>query len=336
MDYIIKDDTIIFSPEYNRQIDTNLLTNCKKIIFSNYELDDYIFDKYNFGNLYELRYVQSKFNYSVNNLPNSLIHLTFGHAFNYIVDKLPEYLTHLIFGWTFNQSVDKLPQYLTYLIFSESFNNSVDNLPEYLTHLTFGWKFNKQVDNLPKTLTFLFFNFNFNHSVDKLPNSLTHLTFGSEFNHSVDNLPSSLYCLTFGWKFNQKIDNLPSNLTYLTIDYNFNKKVNLPHNIKYLNLRCNNQYIIDYLPDGIEELEFGMNFTLELNNLPSTIKKIVFPICCRYNKELNCLPNFVELIQLPRYYDKKILKIPKELKKIICHENYKFIKDFDNVETYFQ
>ena len=36
-------------------------------------------------------------------------------------------------------------------------------------------------------------------------------------------------------------------------------------------------------------------------------------------------------------YDKKILKIPKELKKIIYHEKYKFKKDFKklNKETYF-
>ena len=36
------------------------------------------------------------------------------------------------------------------------------------------------------------------------------------------------------------------------------------------------------------------------------------------------------------YYDKKILKIPKELKKIICFQDYKFIKDFNDylIETY--
>ena len=116
----------------------------------------------------------------------------------------------------------------------------------------------------------------------------------------------------------------------------YDKKVNLPFNIKFLQLNCDNQYLIDNLPNGIEELELEFYFNLELNNLPTSIKSILFNKLSKYNKELNCLPNFVELIQLPETYDKKILKIPKELKKIICYENYEFIKDFVNldVETY--
>ena len=95
---------------------------------------------------------------------------------------------------------------------------------------------------------------------------------------------------------------------------------------------CANTSIIDYLPSSIEELDIGFN--LELNNLPNSIKKIRF--YNNYNKELNCLPSSVELLQLPFNYTHKILNIPKKLKKVICHKNYKYISDFDNikVETY--
>ena len=57
------------------------------------------------------------------------------------------------------------------------------------------------------------------------------------------------------------------------------------------------------------------------------LKKIIF------NKELNCLPKFVEQIQLPENYDKQIKNLPSGLKKIICSTQYKYIKDFNNLEV---
>ena len=55
-----------------------------------------------------------------------------------------------------------------------------------------------------------------------------------------------------------------------------------------------------------------------------------------YNREFQLLPNFVEIVQLPKYYSKQIKKIPKGFKKIICWKNYKYIDDFKNylIETY--
>jgi hypothetical protein len=127
-----------------------------------------------------------------------------------------------------------------------------------------------------------------------------------------------------------------SQLTHLTFNYYFNQKVNLPNQIIYLNLDCSNSNIVDNLPFGIKELELTNNFNLELNNLPNSIEKITFNKYNQYDKELNCLPNFVNTIQLPRHYDKKIKKIPKDLQKIICAYNYKYIEDFKHfiVETY--
>ena len=175
------------------------------------------------------------------------------------------------------------------------------------------------------------------YPINNIPKYLTHLTFGYYFNQSVDNLPRNLTHLTFGDCFNQSVDNLPSTLTHLAFGYAFDKKVDLPFNIKYLKLNCNNnQYLIDNLSDGVEELKLEMYFNSELNNLPTSIKSILFHIKSNYNKKFNCLPNFVESIELPINYNKKILKIPKSLNKIICSKDYKFIEDFHNlnVETY--
>ena len=104
-----------------------------------------------------------------------------------------------------------------------------------------------------------------------------------------------------------------------------------------MKLDSNNQYIIDNLPNNIEELELGEHFNLELNNLPTSINSIIFSKYSKYNKELNCLPNFVELIQLPEKYNLLIANKPKELKKIICSKNYIHLNDLKSnyeVETY--
>jgi hypothetical protein len=95
--------------------------------------------------------------------------------------------------------------------------------------------------------------------------------------------------------------------------------VDLPHGIKYLKLDCNNKKIIDYLPDSIEELILGKSFNLELNNLPSSIKKIVFENA-HYTHQLNCLPNNIESIVLSNDCRFKMNKIPSRLKKITYYD----------------
>ena len=48
----------------------------------------------------------------------------------------------------------------------------------------------------------------------------------------------------------------------------------------------------------------------------------------KYDKELNCLPEFVEYLELNNKYDKRIKKFPLNLKTIKCDKNYKYINDF--------
>ena len=121
MNYITNGDTIIFAPSFNDELDSQLLNNYKKIIFSNYMLDESLFDAYANNNFEDLKYIDSKFNRLIDNL--SLIKSS---------------ITHLTFGWDFNQSVDNLPSSLTHLTFGHCFNQLVDNLPSTINHLTFG------------------------------------------------------------------------------------------------------------------------------------------------------------------------------------------------------
>jgi len=46
IDYKTKEDAIIFSHEFNKNINEGLLLNFKKVIFSNHELTNDLFDYY--------------------------------------------------------------------------------------------------------------------------------------------------------------------------------------------------------------------------------------------------------------------------------------------------
>jgi len=79
-------------------------------------------------------------------------------------------------------------------------------------------------------------------------------------------------------------------LNELTLDYNFNQELNIPLNIKKLNLNYNNINLIENLPNSIEELNLGCNFNQPLINLSNSIKIISFDPNGNFNEELNNLP----------------------------------------------
>lgn len=178
----------------------------------------------------------------------------------------------------------------------------------------------KDITNI-KSLTY-----NGKESIE-IPNNITQLTYNS---NSFVILPNYLTHLILGNRFDHEI-NLPHTLTHLSLGEKFNKIITIP-NIIYLKLNCNNLNIIENLPDSIEELELGENFDLELNNLPTSLKKIIFDKRSRYNKELNNLPYSIEYLYLPHRYNKKIINIPNNLKIIYLNLNYNYINDFKNYE----
>jgi len=103
VDYIIKDDTIIFSHEFDKPLNCKLFTNYKKIIFSDFKLNNDLFDAYENNKFTNLHYMSSRFNQPLgNSLDNltSLTHLSFGEKYNQplcnSLDKLTS-LTHLTF-----------------------------------------------------------------------------------------------------------------------------------------------------------------------------------------------------------------------------------------------
>ena len=207
------------------------------------------------------------------------------------------YENKIIFKPAFN---DKLDNYLDIiskyneLIFSnyDDYNITIKTNNKYCKKYNKNYKysnFDKQVI-IPQNVTHLSFGREFNQQVI-IPHNVTHLSFGWYFNQQVI-IPQNVTHLTFGREFNQQVI-IPQNVTRLTFGNHFNQQVNLP-NIKYLQIDCNNIDVIENLPNSVEEIKFGEYFGLELQNLPNSIKKISFYYDSKFNKELNCLPEFIE------------------------------------------
>ena len=83
-------------------------------------------------------------------------------------------------------------------------------------------------------------------------------------------------------------------------------------------------------------MELGYNFYLRMDNLPTSIKILRIHKKSDYNMDLNCLPDFIEELHLNINYKKRILHIPSNLKKIVCHKDYPHINDFSmcDIEIY--
>ena len=241
----------------------------------------------------------------------------------------------IMFGHKFNERLDnELISGFKKLLFSNHtlskilFENYINDY--YDSFYCYPSEFNQDVSELPQSLTIIKFGHMFNQDVSALPHTLTHLYFGHDFNQDVSALPHTLTHLYFGHDFNQDVSNLPQTLISIDLGVNFNQQSNIGPYIKYLKLNCNNQYIIDSLPNSIIELKLEFNFNLRIDNLPTSIKKLVFSMESDYNKDLNSLPNFIEELHLPNSYSKPILNIPTNLKKLVCCKKYKHRLDFAN------
>ncbi len=135
MSFIKIDSTLYFSYDYNEIFSNeviSILKECDKIYFNNYNDCDICFEKNNLYVPSNKKCKKSIFNKSIDNLPDSIINLTFGFKFNQPINNLPNSITHLILGFCFTQSLD--------------------NLPNSIIHLILGWEFNQLIDNLPNSI----------------------------------------------------------------------------------------------------------------------------------------------------------------------------------------
>ena len=170
-------DIIRLDADFDEEFDSmliDIISNCKRIYFLNQK---------GFG--LKATPSNSKFNKSVDILPDDITHIKFGYSFNQRVDNLPFRLQWLEFGYCFNQSVDMLPHTITYLVFGYSFNKPVFDLPTSIEYISFGKKFNHPLDSLPDSIFYISIGSN---TTDDY-NDMYHMT---EFNQHTYKLPSKL------------------------------------------------------------------------------------------------------------------------------------------------
>lgn len=225
------------------------------------------------------------------------------------------YLNHYHLNFTeyndqskFNYDINYLPNSLEIIVLSDKFNSCInlDNLTK-LKRLSFGYDYNKPV------------------KFDNLLN-LIQLSFGFEFNYPLEiSHLDNLNYLKLSELYNQKF-NFPPNLLHLHLGFKFLSWIEIPHSVKSIKLNCNNNFIIDNLPNTIETLLLGPDFCLELNNLPNSIKRLKFGITSHNYQELNNFPESIEIIEFSNFLDSiQFEKIPKNLKKIKCNKKCKII-----------
>ena len=87
VDYITKDSIIIFSPDFNNQLDIEFLSKYKQIIFSDFifsnKLDETLFNAYANKDFKYLNYIGGIFNQKINLSSNiTCTHLIFNLKFN--------------------------------------------------------------------------------------------------------------------------------------------------------------------------------------------------------------------------------------------------------------
>lgn len=225
-------------------------------------------------NLTNLTINAGKFSKSLDNLPNTITHLTLGLNFNSVIDNLPNSITHLTLGKKFNRLIDKLPNSITHLEFTSgndkydipsSFTQPLDNLPNSIIYLVLPDSYNIELTSLPNHIKYLEIGGEYEQSINALPDSIEEII----INHKTarDEMDGKFYGTNIGNLHKIHVSNLPKNLKsiryatgpIITPDskYTILEKFNA-----YNKIECNNKFIFD------------LDFKVENNNSEETKNKL--------------------------------------------------------------
>lgn len=133
------------------------------------------------------------------------------------------------------------------------------------------------------------------------------------------NLPNQLI---MSESFNEHIENLPLCVEKLIFGLGYKKKINYS-SYDFENIITNENLFNDF--DSFSK--FNNN---SINNLPNTVKWIIFPCDSTFNTELKTLPECLELLSLGKNYTKNLNNLPNGLKYF-----FYFIQDFYSSKSNF-
>ena len=221
------------------------------------------------------------------NIQNSVAHL----IFEYSSDDIPNTVTHLTSGYFFNKQLKKgdISNSVTHLTFGTHFNQSLKHgdIPNSVTHLTFGSHFNQRLKE------------------GDIPNKVTHLTFGSYFNQLIkpEDIPNSVTHLRFGYDFNQPLKEgvIPNSVTHLTFGHNFNQELNYFITDNLIELIIPKYYIISKVKSN-KNILIGY---LNNDNYCYTYNK--YNILIHHNKKIE-FDNYISNMDVNKLKGKIIMK----------------------------
>jgi hypothetical protein len=98
---------------------------------------------------------------------------------------------------------------------------------------------------------------------------------------------------------------------------------NIPKNIKALDIK--NAHISTSIPNHISTLYFTHFRTyanIDMQNLPTELKKLLFDGRCNFNGNLDLLPPKLETLKLCACYTQKLDNLPTELKELSIYSYY--------------
>ena len=251
------------------------------------------------------------------------------------LNNLPDKLEILDLTKLYEQiaQLKNIPVGLKKLYLNDTYSYTLDNLPNTLEYLTItNKKYSSQLDCLPESLIVLELVLDNNKlSLDLLPTNITTLKLSGKYNRKLTNLPTKLKILYLPNNYTESIDNLPKSIEELKIGIRYNylnkfkhldlKKIHIGYNRR---IGSNNlsSFILDSIPNTIEEIIFGNEFNQNLVSLPKNLKKLVFGY--NFNKCICAgeLPNTIEDLKFGCEFNNKICGYPSNLKYLKFGQNY--------------
>jgi hypothetical protein len=92
-----------------------------------------------------------------------------------------------------------------------------------------------------------------------------------------------------------------------------------------------NIYKYFIIPESINEIGFMRDFNLEINNLPSKLKKLDLSLCENFNQPLDNLPNGLKILILNEYYPNVLDYLPESLEELSFNCNKTYLHGFNNL-----
>ncbi|KAF2074027.1 hypothetical protein CYY_004641 [Polysphondylium violaceum] len=299
-----------------------------------------------------------------NNSNNQILKLDISYNFTNIIhsDQLNQELQELYVGAGPRFIIgNSLPKNLKILHLFDYNSNSSDldlvidnNLIEFKVEMEYLYKINNK--SFSNQMEILKFGNDFNQVISSLPNNIKCLDLGS-FDHPITfQWPNNLKVLKmnhYSWSMNhlflpntiveldisgsiESFENLwPSSLTKLTFaNINlFLKPNSLPPSCKILNFTNYNLWSemveFDIIPNSVVELNLGYYFDLKLECLNLKMKKNlkILDLGHCFNLEFNSvesLPNGLEILNLGRRFNQKLLNLPSSCLKLEMNFIYEY------------